>query len=148
MKTRIVLSFLLLISTANLVKPQANTQQAVTPNVYELKGGRLHVTYATTGKDGQPYLSYKKGRKTLTIKGKDIRVLKSDFGILVTVTTETMLDGESTFTLLLPTVTLQKPSSAPIQTIGITTFYDELSRGQVESYKTTELSGTAKLVLF
>ena len=37
-----------------------------TPNLYELKGDKLKVTYATTSFTGQPTFTLQQGRKTLT----------------------------------------------------------------------------------
>lgn len=155
MKSRIVLTFLLLFSAVNLASPQANTQQqAVTPDVYELAGGQLHITYATTSKNGQPYFSYQDGSQKLSFKGADIRQEKSEIGTLVTVIIRRTVDaGSTTFTLLVPSVGLKELSPAEVHTYGITTVHKfsvipAMNMGQMESYTSTELSGTAKLVMF
>ena len=64
MKSLIFFVFLLSFSAVKFANSQA-TQQAMTPNLYELAGGQLHVTYSTTGKDGQPYFSYENGGQKL-----------------------------------------------------------------------------------
>ena len=155
MKSRVLLTFLLLLSAVNLANSQANTQQqAVTPDVYELAGGQFHVTYATTSKDGQPYFSYQDGSQKLSFKGADIRQEKSEIGTLVTVILRRTVDsGSTTFTLVVPTVRLKESSMAEIHTYGITTNHKfsvipAMNMGQIETYTSTELSGTAKLVMF
>jgi hypothetical protein len=129
----------------------------VTPNVYELKGGQLHIRFSTTSKDGQPYFSYEDGSRSLSLsfKGNQIRQVKTDLGTLVSVTIHMTVDsGSTTFTLLVPKVNLAEQSStAQIHTIGITTAHrfsvvPAMNHGQTELYTTTELSGTASLVAF
>ncbi|HEY6969266.1 MAG TPA: hypothetical protein VJA94_08680 [Candidatus Angelobacter sp.] len=155
MKAQLFFPFLLLFSAINLANPQTNSNQAVTPDVYELSGGDLHVNYATTSMTGQPYFSYQDGNHKLSFKGKEIQQEKSEIGTLVTVRIRMTVDsGSTTFTLLLPTVRLANSShTAQIHAIGITTEHrfsviPAMNLGQKETYKTTELSGTAKLVLF
>lgn len=152
MKLRIFLFILECLATS-LAQAQA-TKQPLTPNLYELKGGNLHATYSTTGKDGQPYFSYQDGNQTLSFKGKEIRQEKSEAGTLVSVTLRMTVDsGSTTFTLLVPAVRLVEPSSVQIHTIGIETVHKfsvvpPANLGQIETYTTTELSGEAKVVLF
>lgn len=155
MKSRVFLTLLLLLSAVNLASPQANTQQqAVTPDVYDLTGGQLHITYATTSKDGRPYFSYQDGSQKLSFKGADIRQDKSEIGTLVTVIMRRTVDtGSTTFTLLVPTVRLKESSPAEVHTYGITTVHKfsvipAMNMGQIESYTSTELSGTAEMVMF
>ena len=155
MKSRIFLTVLLLFSAVNLANSQANTQQqVVTPDVYELASGQLHITYATTSKDGQPYFSYQDGNQKLSFKGADIRQEKSEIGTLVTVIIRRTVDaGSMTFTLLVPTVRLKELSPAEVHTYGITTVHKfsvipAMNMGQIETYTSAELSGTANLVMF
>lgn len=149
------MSFLLMFSAVNLANSQTNTQQqAVTPDVYELAGGPLHITYATTSKDGQPYFSYQDGSQTLNFRGNEIRQEKSEIGTLVTVIIRRTVDaGSTTFTLLVPTIRLKESSTAEVHTYGITTVHKfsvipAMNMGQIETYTSTELSGTANIVMF
>lgn len=155
MKLRMFFLILLLFSAINAAIPQTNSNQAASPDMYELSGGGLHVNYATTSITGQPYFSYQDGNQKLSFKGKEIYVAKSEIGTLVTVRIRMTVDaGSTTFTLLVPDVRLADSShSAQIHTIGITTEHHfsvmpAMNLGQKETYKTTELSGTAKLVMF
>lgn len=154
MKSRILLPFLLVFFVAGLANPQANTQQVVTPNVYEFTGGQVRVTYSTTSKTGQPHFSYQDANQTLTFKGNEIDQEKSLIGTLVTVTIRRTVDaGSTTFTLLLPAVRLREGSPAQVHTYGITTVHKfsvipAMNLGQTETYTTTELAGTANMVMF
>src|SRR5579864_3777385 len=153
MKRRILLPFLL-VFFAGLANPQANTKQIVTPHLYQLSGGQMHIAYSTTGRDGQPNFSYQDANQKLTFKGSEIRQAQSDIGTLVTVTIRRTVDaGSTTFTLLLPAVRLQEFTPAQVHTIGITTIHKfsvvpAMNLGQIETYTTTELSGTASMVMF
>jgi hypothetical protein len=154
MKKRIFFVFVLFIAST-VVNPQAGPRQPVSPNVYKLSGTHMHVTYTTTDKTGQPHFSYQDGNQTLSFTGNQIRETKTEMGTLVSVTTRMTVDtGSTTFTLLVPTVNLASPSSAAqVHTYGITTAHKfsvvpAANHGQTELYTTTELSGTASLVLF
>jgi len=151
MKNRIPLVLLLFASTLS----QAQTSQPMAPNMYQLAGGHLSVTYSTTSINGQPHLNYQDGSQTLSFIGNQIRQTKTDIGTLVSVTVRMAADSGSTeFSLLVPAVKLTDPSSpAIIHTYGITTVHKfstvaAANHGQVENYTTTELSGNASLVFF
>ncbi|HEY6350497.1 MAG TPA: hypothetical protein VI636_13910 [Candidatus Angelobacter sp.] len=154
MKSRICLLCVLGFLATSLANPQANTKQPVTPDVYDLTGGQMHITYTTTSKTGQPYFSYQDEHQKLSFKGNEIQQVKTDIGTLVTVRIRMTVDsGSTTFTLLVPTMRLQEFSPGPIHTIGITTDHKfsvipAMNMGQTETYTTTELSGTAKMVMF
>jgi len=127
----------------------------VAPNVYELKGGQLHIKFSTTSKDGQPYFSYEDGSRSLSFKGSQIRQVQADLGTLVSVTIHMTVDsGSTTFTLVVPKVNLaEQNSTAQIHTVGITTTHrfsvvPAFNHGQTEHYTSTELSGTGSLVAF
>ena len=137
-----------------LVNPQPNNKQVTAPDVYELTGDHLKITYATTSIAGEPRFTYNDGSQTMSFKGNEIRETKSDIGTLVSVTTHMTVDqGSTTFTLLVPAVRLKGSSPAQIHTVGVTTVHKfsvipAFSLGQTELYTTTKLSGTAKLVAF
>ena len=153
MQKRIFYVFLLLFAPT-IVNSQTGGNQPVAPNKYQLSGGRMHIIYTTTDTAGQPHLSYEDGTRTLSFTGNEIRQAKTEMGTLVSVTIRRTIDtGSTTFTLLVPTVNLAGPSSsAQVKTYGITTVHKfsgvpAANRGQTELYTTTELSGTASLVL-
>jgi hypothetical protein len=154
MQKRIFYIFLLLFAPT-IVNSQTGANQPVAPNKYQLSGGRLHITYTTTDKSGQPHVSYQDSTRTLSFTGNQIRETKTEMGTLVSVTIRMTVDtGSTTFTLLVPTVNLASASSpAQVKTYGISTVHrfsvvPAANRGQTELYTTTELSGTASVVLF
>src|SRR5262245_54302748 len=84
------------------------------PNLYQLQGEALHVTYATSGIDGLPHFSYQDAHQTLSFKGDEIRVAETEIGMLVTVSIRRTIDsGATSFTLLVPTVNVEQGGSAP-----------------------------------
>ncbi len=77
------------------------------PNLYELHGQHLRVTYSTTSFDGTARLDYKDAHQSLHFMGDQIRQLDTEIGTLVTVTTFKTIDtGSKSFSLLLPHVNL------------------------------------------
>jgi hypothetical protein len=59
------------------------------PNLYQLKGHGLHVTYSTSSIDGRPRLSYQDTHQMHSFVGDEIRTDPSEIGTLVTVTLPT-----------------------------------------------------------
>ena len=121
------------------------------PNYYALNGDGLHVTFTSSGLVGQPQLTYQDHQHTLQFSGSEIRQLDSDAGTLVSVTTIMTVDtGATTFSLLIPRVTLQNGKAAHIRTFGITTVHrltiDTPAHGQLDSYQVYRLTGTASVV--
>ncbi|MFN6540289.1 MAG: hypothetical protein RM021_028615 [Nostoc sp. EkiNYC01] len=127
---------------------------APTPNLYELQGQNVNVTYSTTSFDGTPRLNYKDQQRTLQFVGDQIRTAKVEIGTLVTVTLyKTRDNGYVTFSLLLPPVNLGQGNESKIVTKGITTVNRfskiyESQQGQTKFYTIIPLSGTAQAVAF
>jgi hypothetical protein len=124
------------------------------PNLYDLQGNGLHISYSTTGFDGKPHFSYQNGAQVLNFSGDQIRTVGTEVGTLVSVTTLMTIDsGSTTFTVLIPRVNLDSTLQAAVKTEGITTKHKfslipDLMRGQLDTYKFTLLSGTASFVNF
>jgi hypothetical protein len=124
------------------------------PNLYDLHGYQLHITYSTTSIDGKPRFQYQDQFQTLQFSGDQIRTVDSEIGTLVTVTIRLTPDlGSTSFTLLVPQVNLNQSLQSQITTFGITTLHrfsiaPQLDLGQTEHYTVVELSGTAALVAF
>lgn len=131
-----------------------------TPNLFQLHGKSLNISYSSSGLDGKPHFSYQDVHKSLQFTGDEIRTLETEIGLLVTVNLQVTIDsGSTTFSLLLPNVNLDDQvqqgagMSAPITTEGITTIHrfsliPALNRGQTELYSVVQLTGTAQFVLF
>ena len=58
----------------------------VTPNLYQLQGKNLHVTYSTSGIDGRAHFSYQDTHQSLSFRGDEIRTQETEIGTLVSVT--------------------------------------------------------------
>jgi hypothetical protein len=141
-------------------EPTGSTQRRetsmadATPNLYQVQGHGIHVTYSTTGFDAKPHFDYQDANQTLHFEGDQIRSTDSEFGTLVTVTTRPTVDaGTTTFTLVVPQVNLGSLVSAPITTFGITTQHrfsivPKFNHGQTELYTVVALRGTASAVAF
>jgi hypothetical protein len=127
---------------------------AATPNLYQLHGSHLSITYSTTGIDGKPHLAYHDAVRLLHFTGDQIRSVTTEIGTLVTVTILLTVDaGSTTFTLLVPHVNLDQTNQAHISTEGITTrhrfsIFPLADLGQTQVYTVTPLTGTARLVTF
>ena len=123
------------------------------PNLYELQGEKLKVTYATTNIAGQPTFTLQQGRKTLNFDKNQIQTAKIPIGSLVTVTVETVPDLKTiTFSLLLPDVNMQESTKVSIKAVGILTTSKtslggpKIVKGAVQAYKVASLSGNARFV--
>src|SRR5690242_1404106 len=125
-----------------------------TPNQYELQGTGVTVSYSTSSIAGQPQLTLKKGRQSLSFSGDQIESLNTQLGTLVTVTIGKTVDRDfTTFSVLLPTIQLADAGAKQsFRTVGITTVNKTSIGGPVtgpqQTYKTVELRGTARQVEF
>ena len=125
-----------------------------TPNLYQLSGHHLHVTFSTSGIDGKPHLTYQDAHHSLSFAGDQIRVVECDVGNLVSVSLSRTVDsGSTSFSLLVPRVVLSDTAPQHLHTHGITTVHrfsivPALNVGQDDSYTVTALHGTAHAVVF
>ena len=71
-----------------------------TPNLYQLHGHHLHITYSTSSIDGKPRFQYHDPFQTLQFSGDEIRTIASEIGTLVTVTIRLTVDSGSTSSTL------------------------------------------------
>jgi hypothetical protein len=126
------------------------------PDLYQLSGGGISVTYCPIHAGGLSHFTYHDPRQTQNFIGNQIRTVEvPDLGTVVSVTLAITVDsGSTTFSVLLPTVNLpnQPGASVFIRTAGITTLHrlsivPGLNFGQQEIYTVTPLTGTASLVL-
>ena len=131
---------------------QPVSQAAQAPNLYQLSGKHLNITYSTTGVDGKPHFSYQDLQQTLSFTGDQIRGVVTEIGTLVSVTIRMTVDtGGTTFSLLLPRVNIPGEQSVPVETVGITTLhrFSVLPiNGQRDFYTVTRLQGSASRVFF
>jgi len=143
------LVFFALLCTPIIANPQA-ANAPVAPNVFNLSGGKMHITYSISSKNGEARMAYQDGAQTSNFSGSQIRQVKTEIGTLVTVTIHMTVDsGSTSFTLLVPAVNLENSSAtSTVHTVGITTVHrfsvvPVANRGQTELYTITQLSGSA-----
>ena len=123
------------------------------PNLFELKGTGVAVTYSTTSIDGTPRFTFTKGRQTLNFSGKQITPLAAGIGTLVSVMIASIPDkSTTTFSVLLPAILVSGSTRQAFRTIGITTVAATSIAGPVkgvqQTYKTVLLRGSARRVDF
>jgi hypothetical protein len=132
--------------------PQTPT---VTPNLYQLSGHHLHVTYAPSGIDGKPSMTYQDTHQSKSFKGDEIRTVECDLGTLVSVTLRITPDvGSTTLSVLIPRMRISPVSVAAVHTECITTVHSTpfappaAIQGQLDTYTVTSVRGTAQAVAF
>lgn len=125
------------------------------PNLYELACADVLVTYSTSSIDGSPRFSYQDEDSSFSASGAEIATRPTDLGTEVTVTLESIPDERTvTLTLLVPGVNLGDGTEASIDTVLVeTTNRTGIAGpasldGQLQTYRTTRLHGTARLVTF
>jgi hypothetical protein len=123
------------------------------PNLYELSGDGIKITYTLQPIAGPPQFNYDDGKVSNLFKGGEIRTVETDeLGTLVSVTIHLEIDrGSTTFTVLIPRVNLGASTSEAITTVGITTVHHRpvvgpTPQGQDDLYTVHPMKGTAKFV--
>jgi len=130
------------------------TQQDNQPNLFELSGHGVQITYSTTGIDGQPHFNYSGSyghHESIAFSGSEIRTQQSELGTLVSVTLiRTVNAGDTVLTLLLPSIRLTGETARPIETLAIIskTFGILPHEGAQPIYDAVKLSGSAQKVFF
>ena len=122
-------------------------------NLFELRGGSIHITFSSTSITGSPLLSYRDNGRSLSFRGDEIRIQDTEVGQLISVTLENIPDLRMvTFSLVLPVVTVMPQSSGiQIQVPGITTVSPTTIAGPPPGpqklYSTVNLRGTAQFIV-
>ncbi|MDH4275607.1 MAG: hypothetical protein OEW08_11250 [Gammaproteobacteria bacterium] len=126
----------------------------ITPNLYELHGRGVQVTYSTTSLTGEPQLTYTTRAQTTTYHGKEVREERTELGLLVTVTTAFQVDVNFvTLSVLIPDINLQTGPERFSTVALITTHNTPFTlpsniKGPVQTYQTLAMRGTASFVYF
>jgi hypothetical protein len=123
------------------------------PNLYELAGDGIQITYSTTSLSGQPQFNYHDANVSRNYSGSQIQAVDTEAGTVVSVVTVLTVDsGSTTFSVLIPRVNLRFSDSANINTYGITALHKfsiiGLPSGQQDFYTTHQMQGTAAFVVF
>ena len=138
----------------------------VQPNHFELSGGygngssSIHVSYTTHSgpatpefPQGPPRFSYQDASQSKAFSGKEIQIVDTELGQIVSVVLLLTVDsGSTTFSLLVPRVNLPAGQPTPISTDGITAIHrfsiaPALLHGQLDHYSVTPLHGTASTII-
>lgn len=129
------------------------TQQARTPNVFELTGDGVHILYQAIhfiDTPTLPELSYQDGQYDLTFHKDEIRTQQSELGTLVSVSLQRTVDtGATVLTLFLPAINLGGGTEANFETLAIISRTLGLipGEGAREIYEAVlHLQGVARLV--
>jgi hypothetical protein len=138
----------------------------VQPNHFELSGsslyggGSIHVSYTTHSgpatpdfPQGPPRFSYQDASQSKAFSGKEIQIVDTEAGQIVSVVLRLTVDsGSTTFSLLVPRVNLPAGQPTHICTDGITAIHrfaiaPGLLQGQLDHYCVTPLTGTASSII-
>jgi hypothetical protein len=132
-----------------------NPTDSPKPNLYELKGEDVQITYATTSIAGRPQLTVEHKGASQSFQGEQIRVQEIEIGTLVTVTLEQVPDLMTvTLTIVLPSVNLDETGETivrlhAVRTTTRTSFGGpRLVKGQIQSYDVLPLEGAARAARF
>jgi hypothetical protein len=141
-------------TTTNVEQPATQVQE---PNLFELQGDGATITYSTTSIAGVPQFNYQDNEHSVNRSGDEIRVEQTEIARLVTVDIEQVPDAyDLSVSLLVPIINLRgQTGEASVQTVAVLTT-DRSSaftgpggvEGQVQTYETLSLQGTARRVAF
>lgn len=129
-------------------------KEPIEPTLYDLRGQGVRVSYAITSIAGVPLFTLEDQHSSHSFRGDQIRAQDTELGRLVTVTVEAVPDLKTvTFSVLIPQFNLDGPEgelhTTAIRTTSRTSIAGpRLVEGQVQTYETVDLRGTAKAVVF
>lgn len=133
---------------------ESNDPERNTPNLYEFNGRGVRVRYATTSLNGLPRFCYHERGVDEEFIGSQIRTEPTVLGSGVTVVLESTADFETiTVTLLIPEINMDATSAIEFGTVAIrTTNHTSIGgpgmvHGPLQTYRSVELRGTAKIAL-
>ena len=140
------------MQTDSLSPITAPPTRALVPNQFELAGKGTSVSYSSTSITGQPLLHYQDADHEVNARGKDIRLVETEIGTLVTITLQPDADaGALLFTVLIPRAQLQGMGhQVRIDTEGVLTRsrYSRLpTDAQLETYSVVPLRGLATFIV-
>jgi hypothetical protein len=127
------------------------TQPNNVPNVYQLAGDGMQITYTVSNANGQAQLDYQDAQGSRTFTGNQVHSEQSPLGTLVTVFLVRTVDtGSTTLTLTVPGVNLGTTTEQPIETFAVVTtnlfsIVEMHKPRQTQLYQVSSLQGTAGL---
>lgn len=134
---------------ASFTRDGLSAAQAPQPNLYEVRGQGVSISYSTSSVDGTQQFNYRDQDRTVSRSGDEIRTEETEIAKLVTINVEDVQEArEVTATLVLPRIFLDEPTAdTPVATIGVLAT-SRPADGQMRTYRALELTGTARLVAF
>ena len=123
-------------------------------NVFQFSSPHLNVSYSTGALGSKRVFTYQDDQQTLQFNDQQLRSVSTDLGEEVSVTIRLTVDsGSTTFTLIVPRVTLELNQHVHVKTLGIKTLHrfsivPVLNHGQLDSYSLVKLEGTASSLTF
>lgn len=127
--------------------------QIATPDLYQLTGSHIHITYTTSSVDGRPTMSYQDPYHGMSFSGDEIRTVEGDLGTLVSVTLRMSDDaGSTSLSVFIPRMRIEQGTLAPIHTECVTTVHrfsliPNFHLGQLDTYSVVPLNGMAQFVM-
>jgi hypothetical protein len=128
--------------------------QIVTPNLFQLTGSHLHITYTTSSIRGTPTMTYQDPYQGMSFQGDEIREVECDLGTLVSVTLRMTVDaGSTSLSVLIPRARIEQATITAIHTDCVTTVHrfsaiPSFHLGQLDTYRVVPLHGTAQFAVF
>ena len=126
-------------------------QQNNVPNVYQLAGDGIQITYTVSNTNGEAQLDYQDAQGSRTFTGNQVNSEQSPLGTLITVfLLQTIDTGSITLTLVVPGVNLGNTTEQPIATFAVVTnnlfsILEIHTPRQTQVYQIYALQGTAGL---
>lgn len=129
------------------------TQQKPEPNLFELEGKDIQISYTPAGLIGQAQFNYQGADGPRTYSGRSITTQESVLGTLITVNLSSAVDTNFVnLTLLLPSINLAGKTEQSFRTLAIITrsagSFLPVSGARLQYEAVLHLHGTAKLVNF
>jgi hypothetical protein len=127
--------------------------QLVTPDLFQLTGSHIHITYTTSSVDGKPTMTYQDPYQGIAFSEDEIRTVECDLGTVVSVTLRMTVDtGSTSLSVLIPRVRIAQGAIAAVHTECVTTMHRfsvvSSSMGQLDAYRVVPLHGTAQFAVF
>lgn len=127
--------------------------QLVTPDLFQLTGSHIHITYTTSSIDGTPTMTYQDPYQGMAFSEDEIRTVECDLGTVVSVTLRMTIDaGSTSLSVLIPRVRIAHGTISAIHTECVTTMHRfsviPNSIGQLDAYHVVPLHGTAQFAVY
>jgi hypothetical protein len=134
-------------SATSAPQTEAASPAAATTYSFQLSGGGLQVDYRQSALG--PIVTYDDGVESLTFSGEQISTVGSPAGTMISIVTRSSIDsGSTTFSFLLPRVSVAVNATTPVSTQGISAIHrfsaiPGRETGQLDEYGIVPLQGTA-----